>query len=529
MRIEQRASGLYVKGPDILSLRITQALYDEIAARKYMDDLILADIRAVKTQINNSAIKIDVISHLTDMANPHQVRHEQTDPDAWIVGDNSARHKHISDQDGTLWTGHVNATGNVHNLTPQVLGAIANAGGIPSIQKGLESQRPDPDPARAGRLYLTEDTGKFCLDTGTNWEIVGGESTVGWESVVGKPDLVLNLGGIPSIQVGSLSGRPSPDPLKSGRWYVTTDTKSIFRDTGSNWDQIGGQDTMSWEDITDTPDIAEMDPSDFVLNEGVPAMLSGTENNRPTPDPSQAGRLYVCTDTGRIFQDTGTTWAQKGGQDTLSWVNITNKPYLFTKFKVGTSEITPDGETDTLTFEAGQNISLTPNVTSDILKIEVTGIPASLESLMKIIKAEDMTGGSLTSDAAAAFAKSRTRTQPSSGVTEAVVAQYVLDNALIYGAYSANVRIRSNSYGLSTTNLIKIVLQKSTNGSTYTDVSSSILTGADFGDALFHVFPVIFEHSSRYIRIQVLLLAVADIHVAVDNVIITPAQGALFV
>lgn len=527
MRVEQRANGLYVKGPDILSLQISQALYDEISARKYMDDLLLAEIRAVKTQINNSVIKIDVISHLTDFSNPHRVRHEQTEPEGWIMGDNAARVKHISDKDATLWTNHVNATGNVHNLTLYDLGGIRNAGGVPSIQRGREADRPVPDPAQAGRLYLTDDTGKWCLDTGTSWEVVGGEATVGWENVVGKPDLVLNVGGVPSIQAGLLNLRPSPDPLKAGRWYVATDTKSIFRDTGTDWDQIGGQETMSWENITDKPEIVGMNPADFIRNYGVPAIYSGTEASRPSPDPAQAGRVYIASDTGRIFRDTGTSWQQIGGQDTIDWSKVTNKPNFFTKFKIGASEITPDSGSDTFTFEAGPNILLTPNVTNDILKIELTGIPASLDSLMKIIKAADMTGGTLSSDSAATFGQSRSYTQPASGATEYTVASYTLNNALVYGSFTASVRMRSNSYTQTNTMIAKIVLQSSTNGSTFTDIAVAEVYGSDFKNNLFRTFSLPFEHTTQYLRVQVRLQAVASIHVAVDNVIIQPSTVPL--
>jgi hypothetical protein len=48
---------------------------------------------------------------------------------------------------------------------------------------------------------------------------------------------VNNLGGAPSVQEGTHAARPGAG--HSGAIYIESDTRGIFRDNGSSWDQIG--------------------------------------------------------------------------------------------------------------------------------------------------------------------------------------------------------------------------------------------------------------------------------------------------
>ncbi|OUM99255.1 MAG: hypothetical protein BAA04_01505 [Firmicutes bacterium ZCTH02-B6] len=64
-----------------------------------------------------------------------------------------------------------------------------------------------------------------------------------------------------------------------------------------------------------------------VINEsGVPGMMAGPENERPAPSPETAGRLYIATDTRRIYRDRGTTWDRIG---VATWDDLENKPSQF--------------------------------------------------------------------------------------------------------------------------------------------------------------------------------------------------------
>lgn len=56
-------------------------------------------------------------------------------------------------------------------------------------------------------------------------------------------------------------------------------------------------------------------------------LLFGPESNRP--NPGVTNRLYVTTDTGIVYADTGTDWIQVGGISEIDWSNIIGKPSTF--------------------------------------------------------------------------------------------------------------------------------------------------------------------------------------------------------
>ncbi|MCD6137701.1 MAG: hypothetical protein J7J91_03810, partial [Deltaproteobacteria bacterium] len=68
----------------------------------------------------------------------------------------------------------------------------------------------------------------------------------------------------------------------------------------------------------------ELTPSDISAVEnsgGVPEMLADTEANRPAAGVT--GRLFISTDTNKIYRDTGTEWVViGGGAGTLSDLTI---------------------------------------------------------------------------------------------------------------------------------------------------------------------------------------------------------------
>jgi len=59
---------------------------------------------------------------------------------------------------------------------------VADKGGVPSIQAGLDAGKPAP--GTAGRLYVATDTQIIYRDTGTAWQKVG---AVKWGDIEGKP------------------------------------------------------------------------------------------------------------------------------------------------------------------------------------------------------------------------------------------------------------------------------------------------------------------------------------------------------
>lgn len=71
---------------------------------------------------------------------------------------------------------------NADILDQEVAKRLINTGGVPSIQAGLDAEKPTP--GTAGRLYVATDTQIIYRDTGTAWQKVG---AVKWGDIEGKP------------------------------------------------------------------------------------------------------------------------------------------------------------------------------------------------------------------------------------------------------------------------------------------------------------------------------------------------------
>jgi len=85
----------------------------------------------------------------------------------------------------------------------------------------------------------------------------------------GITDGVQNTGGAPSIQAGADASKPTAGV--SGRLYVATDTKKIYRDNGTSWDVIG---TINWADIVGKPSTL----SGYGITDAIPASQKGAAN-----------------------------------------------------------------------------------------------------------------------------------------------------------------------------------------------------------------------------------------------------------
>lgn len=71
---------------------------------------------------------------------------------------------------------------NIDQLHYEAMRRVINSGGVPSIQAGLDAEKPAA--GTAGRLYVATDTQMIYLDTGTEWVKVG---VVNWNDIAGKP------------------------------------------------------------------------------------------------------------------------------------------------------------------------------------------------------------------------------------------------------------------------------------------------------------------------------------------------------
>jgi hypothetical protein len=71
---------------------------------------------------------------------------------------------------------------NADIIDTELVKRIENKGGVPSIQAGLDAEKPDP--GTVGRLYVATDTQIIYRDTGSAWQRVG---AVKWDDIDGKP------------------------------------------------------------------------------------------------------------------------------------------------------------------------------------------------------------------------------------------------------------------------------------------------------------------------------------------------------
>lgn len=71
---------------------------------------------------------------------------------------------------------------NWDKIDQEIVKRIVNSGGVPSIQAGLDAEKPAP--GTAGRLYIATDTQVIYRDTGSAWQKVG---VVNWNDIANKP------------------------------------------------------------------------------------------------------------------------------------------------------------------------------------------------------------------------------------------------------------------------------------------------------------------------------------------------------
>jgi len=76
---------------------------------------------------------------------------------------------------------HTSAS-NPHNITPSLIGAVKNAGGVVQAQVGTLSARPSAGVV--GRIYIASDTKAIYYDNGSTWVQV---ATLSWNDLTNKP------------------------------------------------------------------------------------------------------------------------------------------------------------------------------------------------------------------------------------------------------------------------------------------------------------------------------------------------------
>jgi len=70
-------------------------------------------------------------------------------------------------------------------LSPSDIGAVKNTRNTPELLTDVESSKPVA--GINGRLFFAKDTKRIWQDLGNAWQIIGGEQTVKWASIIDKP------------------------------------------------------------------------------------------------------------------------------------------------------------------------------------------------------------------------------------------------------------------------------------------------------------------------------------------------------
>jgi len=125
----------------------------------------------------------------------------------------------------------------------------------------------------------------------------------------------------PPVLEGLIADRPSAGV--AGRIYIATDERKVYRDTGTAWEEITAVERLADHEAkkTDVHGVASPDEiagKSYVDDsisahegkalDGVHKVLTGNEADMPPA--GEAGRIYIATDTLKIFRDTGTEWKE---------------------------------------------------------------------------------------------------------------------------------------------------------------------------------------------------------------------------
>lgn len=98
-------------------------------------------------------------------------------------------------------------------------------------------------------------------------------------------------------------------------------------------------------------------------------ILEGVEASRPVATGSMI--IYISTDTKKIWLDSlSNTWLQIGGQDTISWGNVTGKPSTFTPPIASNSVLGGIKVGNNLSIDANGTLNANDNPSSYIIKQE---------------------------------------------------------------------------------------------------------------------------------------------------------------
>jgi hypothetical protein len=214
---------------------------------------------------------------------------------------------------------------NASYVSSNVVVMNSNNGGSP-----LQVLRVKPDgtglewASIAGGIGGSITTGQVAFATGAN--TIGGDSGLTWDNAAKK--LITDalkigtLSGVLKATTGDVSGGATTSDLPEGTnlyWTLSrfntafagkTTDDLIEGTTNLYFTQTRARNALSANSpITYNPStgVIGLDASGLVQNAGsTPSIQSGTDASKPAA--GTAGRIYIATDTKKIYRDNGTSW-----------------------------------------------------------------------------------------------------------------------------------------------------------------------------------------------------------------------------
>ncbi|MED4299742.1 tail fiber protein [Geobacillus stearothermophilus] len=268
--------------------------------------------------------------------------------------------KHITDTERNAWNNKLDASEVVTSPTPNKVLKLDANGKLPASITG----NADGNAATATKLQtsrtisLTGDaTGSTSFDGSANASIAVTLANSG-----------VTPGTYPKVTVDA-KGR-----VTGGQALSPSDIPNL------DWSKItsGKPTTLTGYGITDGVQNAG----------GSPSIQAGADASKPTA--GVAGRLYVATDTKKIYRDNGTSWDVIG---TINWADITGKPTTLAGY--GITDAIPASQKGAANGVASLDGST---------KVPTSQLPSASTSAPGIVQLNDTVTSTSTTQAATANA-----------------------------------------------------------------------------------------------------------------------------
>jgi hypothetical protein len=172
-----------------------------------------------------------------------------------------------------------------------------------SVRMRVENLASVPTAGHPGRVVYKSTTGELLYEDGTNWYVLGVNTTpslsqvLGAGNSVGVNDIDVNLNELLNVRVENLGALPAAG--NKGRLVFNTANNKLYADSGTIWFSVGGDDLAG---VLANGNSAGAYDIDFNHHEAKNARL---ENLGADPAAAHVGRAYFHTGTSKVKVDTG--------------------------------------------------------------------------------------------------------------------------------------------------------------------------------------------------------------------------------